>query len=40
VMGIIPHYRVARFFLALTYQNEKNIPNDLKLYKMAVNCSK
>jgi hypothetical protein len=32
--------RVARFFLAQTYQNGKNIPDGHKLYQMAVNCSK
>jgi hypothetical protein len=29
--------RVARFFLVQTYQNEKNIPNDHKLYQTAIN---
>jgi hypothetical protein len=32
--------RVARFFLVQTYQNGKNIPNDQKLYKKAVNYTK
>jgi hypothetical protein len=32
--------RVARFFLFQTYQNGKNIPNDQKLYKKAINYTK
>jgi TPR repeat protein len=32
--------RVARFFLAQTYQNGKNIPNDCKLYQSAINYTK
>jgi hypothetical protein len=32
--------RVARFFLVQTYQIRKNIPNDHKLYQMAINYTK
>jgi hypothetical protein len=32
--------RVARFFLVLTYQNGKTIPNDNKLYQMAITYTK
>jgi hypothetical protein len=32
--------RVARFFLVQTCQNDKNIPNDHKLYQTAINYTK
>jgi hypothetical protein len=39
-MNQLVRNRVARFFLVQTYQNGKNIPNDHKLYQMAIKYSK